>query len=99
MANKKNGSKRKNTERTYLEQEEIQFLQDSLEEWNGKSDKKARDAFVVATVLPKIQQMNLEKFGPENLSKDKSAKLLWERRIMVSHWLLAFKRSISHNSV
>jgi len=92
MADKKKVSNKKTGERTYLDSEEIRILEESLEEWNGKPDKKSREAFVVASILPKIQQTNLEKFGPDNLSKDKSAKILWERRItvgvFVGFWLM-----------
>ena len=83
MTDQTNGSKRKSTERIYLAEEEIKVLAESLEEWNDKPDKKTRDGFVAAEILPKIQQLNLEKFGPDMLSKDKAAKILWERRIKV----------------
>jgi len=96
MTDKKKGSRRNTSERIYLEGEEIKVLQDSLDEWNGKPDKKSRDAFVVAAVLPKIQQLNLDRFGPENLTKDKSAKILWERRIKVSSISCLLDISISH---
>ena len=84
MADKKKSSKRKTSDRTYLNPPEIKLLEESLAEWNDQPDKKSRDAFVVASVLPKIQEMNMEMFGPEKLSKDKEAKVLWERRITVS---------------
>jgi len=71
-------------ERIYLTEEERQILQSLLEEWNGKQGKKARDAFVASEAIPKVQQLNLEKFGPEVISKDKAANVLWERRIQVS---------------
>jgi len=87
MADKKKISNKKAGERTYLDSEEIRILEELLEEWNGQPDKKSREAFVVASILPKVQQINLEKFGPDNLSKDKSAKVLWERRITVCHFL------------
>jgi hypothetical protein len=72
------------SDRTYLTEEEVQVLEQRLTEWNDKADKKSREAFVIGEILPLIQQLNMEKFGPEMLEKDKAAKILWEKRIKVS---------------
>jgi hypothetical protein len=69
--------------RTYLTEEEKNILVPLLDEWNGKLNKKAKDAFISAEAIPKIQQINLPKFGPENISTDKAAKALWDKRIQV----------------
>jgi len=74
---------KKNAERVYLNDEEKKILAGLIDEWNGKGDKKSRDAFVAGEALPKIQELNVEKFGPTIISKDKAAKLLWERRVQV----------------
>jgi hypothetical protein len=74
----------KTKDRTYLTEDEKNVLGPLLEDWNGKPNKKARDAFISAEAIPKIQQLNLSKFGPDVISKDKAARALWERRIQVS---------------
>ena len=83
MADKSKVSRSK-SEKTYLTEEEIKVLEEHLTEWNEKPDKKSREAFVVSVILPLVQQVQLEKFGPEKISKDKEAKTLWEKRIKVS---------------
>lgn len=72
------------TGRVYLTDEEKTILAGILEEWNSKPNKKARDDFISAETLPKIQQLNASKFGPEIISKDKVADLLWNKRVQVS---------------
>jgi hypothetical protein len=74
---------KKSNNRTYLTEEERNVLSALLEEWTSKPDKKARDAFVSAEALPKIQDLNMAKFGPEIISTDKVAKVLWEQRVQV----------------
>jgi hypothetical protein len=76
-------AKHKTKGRVYLSEEEKKILASLLEEWNGKPDKKSRDSFISAEALPKIQQLNLSTFGPEIISKDKEAKITWERRVQV----------------
>jgi hypothetical protein len=71
-------------ERVYLDDEERKILAAFLDDWNHKPDKKTRDAFVSGEVLPKVQSLNPLKFGPEVISVDKSAKLMWESRVKVS---------------
>jgi len=73
------------TERIYLREEERSFLQSVLQEWTNQPDKKARDAFVSGSVLPTIQQLNAQEYGPEIISINKVAKVQWERRTAVSH--------------
>ena len=70
--------------RVYLTDEEKEVLKANLDEWNEKPDKKSRDAFLASEILPNIQALNMEKYGPASISKDKEAKLLWEARIKVS---------------
>lgn len=82
MVDKSTSSKKK-SEKTYLTEEEVKVLEEKLAEWNDRPDKRSREAFVVGDVLPMIQQLNMEKYGPEHISKDKEAKTLWERRIKV----------------
>ena len=38
---------------------------------------------MVSSILPLVQQVQIEKFGAEKISKDKEAKMLWEKRIKV----------------
>jgi hypothetical protein len=83
MADKKE-PKRKVPGRIYLKEDETRILETYLGEWNEKPDKRSRDAYVVSDVLPKVQALDLERFGPELLSKDKQAKQLWENRVKVS---------------
>lgn len=82
MADKSKSSRSK-SEKTYLTEEEIKVLEEHLTEWNEKPDKKSREAFVVSSILPLVQQVQIEKFGAEKISKDKEAKMLWEKRIKV----------------
>ena len=74
----------KETERIYLREEERSFLQSLLQEWTGQPDKKARDAFVSGSVLPRIQEMNEKEFGPDIISANQVAKVQWEKRTNVS---------------
>lgn len=76
-------AKNKVKERVFLSDEEKKILASLLDEWNGKPDKKTRDAFVSAEALPKIQELNLEKYGPNVISTDKGAKEGWEKRVKV----------------
>jgi hypothetical protein len=76
--------KKTTRERVYLTDEEKKVLAGLLNEWNEKPDKKSRDAFVSSEALPKIQQLNISKYGSDIISKDKAAKMLWECRIQVS---------------
>ena len=55
-----------------------------LAEWCSKPDKKTRDTFITAEVLPKLQALNLDNYGPAVIERDKAAKILWERCIQVS---------------
>jgi len=63
----------------YLLPEEKDILQGMLAEWCFKPYKKTRDAFITAEVLPKLQALNLNKYGPAVIERDKEAKILWER--------------------
>jgi hypothetical protein len=74
---------KKATKRVYLSDEEKTVLASLLEEWNSKPDKKTRDGYITAEALPKIQQLNIAKFGPDVISKDKAAKILWDDRVQV----------------
>ena len=67
----------------YLQEAELSVLQELQIEWNKQPDKRSRDAFVKSTVLPKIQELNKDKFGPEKISTCKESKKLWERRTKV----------------
>ena len=71
-------------EKCYLLPEEKDILRQMLDEWYSKPDKKTRDTYVTAQVLPKLQALNMDKYGPDVIEKDKEAKILWERRIQVS---------------
>lgn len=71
-------------DRLYLQEHETTYLRSILQEWNEKSDKQTRDAFVTNSVLPQIQNLNVKECGPELISKDKVAKVKWEARISVS---------------
>jgi hypothetical protein len=77
-------SKRKTKERTYLNNEEKAILEASKAVWAGKNDKQSRDAYISSEVLPKIQQLNPDRYGADVISKDKASKELWEKRIQVS---------------
>ena len=83
----------KTNNRIYLRQEETDILQSLLGEWYEKPDKTARDAFVMGTVLPQIQQLDLQEYGPDIISTSKAAKVKWEARISVSLGILFFVRS------
>lgn len=78
-------AKGKAKERVYLREEEKDILAGLLDRWNTQPDKKSRDAFVSAEALPKVQQLNMEKFGPEIIARDKEAKIMWERRCQVRY--------------
>lgn len=79
---KSNSTKTK--ERVFLTEEEKNVLQSLLQEWVSKPDKKSRDAYLASEVLPKIQQLNPDKYGAEVVSRSKEHKVLWERRAQVS---------------
>jgi len=68
----------------YLLPGEKDILQGMLAEWCSKPDKKTRDAFITAEVLPKLQALNLDKYGPAVIERDKEVKILWKRQIQVS---------------
>jgi hypothetical protein len=74
---------KKQTERIYLTEEEKKILRPLVDGWVGQPDKKSRDSFVAAEALPKIQEINGSKFGPDIISRDKASKLLWEKRAQV----------------
>lgn len=76
----------KESDRTYLRQEEKAALQLMLQEWVNQPDKKSRDAFVSRTALPKIQELNADEFRPEVMDKNKVVRVQWEKRVSVS-WL------------
>jgi len=80
---KSTSKKTKTKERVYLTDEEKKVLQSQLDEWDSKPDKTSRDAFLFSEVLPKIQQLNPDKYGPDIVSRNKEQKLLWERRAEV----------------
>ena len=77
-------AKNKVKQRTYLTDEKRKVLDGLLDEWGRKADKRSRDAFISYEALPKIQQLNLSKYGLDIISKDKAAKELWDRRAEVS---------------
>jgi len=70
-------------ERIYLSEDEKNILTGLLEEWNSKPNKKARDGFVSSEALPRIQALDLVKYGPDIISTDKGAKTKWEKRVQV----------------
>ena len=77
-----------------MTEEETKLLQSVLEEWFSQPDKRSRDAFVSSEVLPKIQQLDPNKYGSEAISRSKEVKILWEKRVQVSlilsiNWLIA----------
>jgi hypothetical protein len=76
-------AKNKAKQRVYLNDEEKKVLASLLDEWNGKPDKKTCDSFISSEVLPKIQQLNMLRYGPEVISRDKEAKMVWEGRVQV----------------
>ena len=76
---------KKGNDRIYLREEERAVLQSMLQEWNGKPNKKTRDAFVSGVAVPKIQELNDKEYGPEIISKNKVAKVQWEKRVSVCH--------------
>lgn len=77
----------KESDRTYLRQEERTALQLLLQDWANQPDKKSKDAFVSGTALPRIQQLNATEFGPDMISTNKVAKVNWEKRVSVSETL------------
>ena len=90
----KKSVQKRTKERTYLTEEETKLLQSVLEEWFSQPDKRSRDAFVSSEVLPKIQQLDPNKYGSEAISRSKEVKILWEKRVQVSlilsiNWLIA----------
>jgi hypothetical protein len=74
---------KKSSGRVYLNDEEKKVLTGLLDEWNSNPNKKTRDAFVSAEALPKIQQLDLSRFGPDVISRNKAAKVLWDSRVQV----------------
>ena len=80
---KKVVSKRKVKERTYLTEEEQNVMKPVISDWMGKKDKNSKDAFIASDILPKIQALNLEKYGPDIISKDKASKEMWDKRVQV----------------
>jgi hypothetical protein len=76
--------KKPHRERCYLQEAETNVLRELQREWIKLPDKRCRDSFVNATVLPKIQELNKEKFSPEKISRCKDTKKLWEIRVKVS---------------
>ena len=62
-----------------------------MADWVARPDKKSRDAFISSEVVPLIQQLNMDEYGPEHISKDKVMKELWERRIQVCGHVFAKK--------
>jgi hypothetical protein len=85
MASMTNGNNpTKTKERVFLTEEEKKILQSHLQEWDSKPDKTSRDAYLSSVVLPLIQQLHPDKYGPEVVSRNKEQKVLWERRAQVS---------------
>jgi len=80
---KKVVSKGKAKERTYLTEEEQNMMKPLILEWMGKKDKNSKDAFIASDILPKIQALNPEKYGPDIISKDKASKEMWDKRVQV----------------
>jgi len=85
-------------EKIYLNEEEKKILGSLLEEWNSKPDKKARDSFISGEALPRIQQLDLIKFRPDVISKDKGAKVKWEKRVQVRYPTFSV-RDPSHKTI
>ena len=52
------------------------------------TDKKSQEAYILTTVVSKIQDMNLQQFGPEIISREKEAKTLWEKKLQVKDYVL-----------
>ena|ERR1700682_3503438 len=76
-------SSSKQTNRNFLKDSERDVLKSHLGAWVEKQEKKARDAYISAEVLPEVQALDPGQFGPELLSKDKQAKELWDRKVKV----------------
>ena len=55
----------KESERIYLREEERSFLQSMLQERTDQLDKKSWNAFVSGSVLPRIQELNGQEYGPD----------------------------------
>jgi len=70
--------------RIYLAKAEKDVLQELLPLWTEKENKKSRETFIISTVLPRIQELNMSQFSQDIISRDKEAKKLWEKRIQVS---------------
>jgi hypothetical protein len=85
MPRSQKSPKKPKQEKCYLQEVETNVLRELQVEWNKQPDKQSRDSFVTSTVLPKIQQLNKEKFGPEKISKCKDSKKLWDKRVKVSY--------------
>ena len=68
----------------YLSDRERDILGTHLSTWVEKNKKRQRDAYVASTVLPEIQALDPERFGVDQLSKDKHIKELWDRKVKVT---------------
>src|SRR3977135_4375612 len=84
-------SNKQKKDRIFLTDEERTILRSLLPEWNGKGDRKSRDAFVASEAIPQIQRLNLDQYGPEVVSRDKPAKVLWEKRMQVCNSVYPFE--------
>ena len=73
--------KRGKKTRIYLTNAEKDILLEYMPTWSQKEDKRSREAYILSTVIPRIQELNQQQFGVEIISRDKEAKKLWERRI------------------
>jgi hypothetical protein len=82
--------------RIYLTNAEKDLLQQYLPTWSKKDDKRSREAYLLSTVIPGIQEINLQQFSPEIISRDKEAKKLWERRIEVPSAFTSMISSLKH---
>ncbi|MDX6295881.1 MAG: hypothetical protein QOH50_5051 [Kribbellaceae bacterium] len=91
-------SSTKKSQRCYLQAIETDILRECLVEWNRQPDKKSRDLFVVTTVLPKIQLLNPDKYGPNKISQCKESKKLWDKRVKVCETPLSTSHFIDSES-
>jgi len=76
----------KKNDQIYLNEKERSLLQSLLQDWSGMPNKKTCDTFVSGTVLPKIQELNLQDYGSDVIATNKVAKAQWEKRISVSYF-------------
>jgi hypothetical protein len=49
----------------------------------SKTQQDDLPSYVALEILPRIQELDLEKFGPERIAWNKEAKALFDRRIKV----------------